>query len=105
MPLVSAYFVIQAFIRFPFPLALSIILVYSVLMEDVNTKITEMPKKVGRPPGRSKDRPLNMRVDDEWVASIDEWRKRQPGEMLTRTAAIRRLVEQALSASAGKGKR
>jgi hypothetical protein len=79
-----------------------VILVYLVWMDKVNTKITEMAKKAGRPPGRTQDRPLNMRVDDDFVASIDEWRKAQPGELLTRTAAIRRLTSLALESEAKK---
>jgi hypothetical protein len=71
-------------------------------MDNVNTRITRMAKKAGRPPGRTKDRPLQMRVDDEWVASIDEWRKAQPGELLTRTAAILRLTALALESEAKK---
>jgi hypothetical protein len=82
-------------------------MVYSVFMDHVNTKITEMAKKAGRPPGRTKDRPLNMRVDDAWIATIDEWRKRQPGEFMTRTQAIRRLVDLGLQSppAGGKGRK
>lgn len=53
----------------------------------------------GRPAGRTKDRQLQMRVDEAWIVMIDDWRKQQPGELLTRTEAIRRLVELGLTAS------
>jgi hypothetical protein len=78
-------------------------MIYSVLMDIVNTKITEMPKKVGRPPGKMQDRPFNMKVNDAWMAKIDDWRRQQP-DFPTKAEAIRRLVEQALS-TGQKGKR
>jgi hypothetical protein len=61
---------------------------------DVNTEMTKASKKVGRPPGRS-GRPFQMRVTDEFVAKIDEWRRQQP-DLPGRSEAIRRLVDQAL---------
>jgi hypothetical protein len=52
---------------------------------------------------RTQDRPLQMRVNDEFIRTIDGWRRKQP-DLPSRTEAIRRLVEMALAAS-GKGKR
>src|SRR5262245_855068 len=50
---------------------------------------------MGRPPGRIHDRPLQMRVSDDFVKGIDRWRSRQ-SDKPSRSEAIRRLVEQAL---------
>lgn len=62
----------------------------------VNTNIIGMAKKpVGRPKGETKDRLLQMRVDEEFLGLIDDWRGQQrpiPG----RTEAIRRLVKIAI---------
>jgi hypothetical protein len=59
---------------------------------------------MGRPPGRLQDIAFHMRVNEEWLSTIDEWRKRQP-VLMTRTEAVRRLVEIGLVAkpkAAGK---
>jgi hypothetical protein len=53
-------------------------------------------KKVGRPPGRTKDRPFQMRVDDDFVAKLDNWRRQQP-DFPNRTQAVRHLVDQGLA--------
>jgi hypothetical protein len=62
----------------------------------VNTEITKMQKKVGRPSGRLKNRPFQMRVDEAFLAKIYDWRRKQP-DFPNKTQAIIRLVEQALS--------
>ena len=66
----------------------------------VNTEITSMPKKVGRPTKERKGRPVQMRLEDEFIAKVDDWRRVQP-DLPNRTEAIRRLVEQALSGKGG----
>jgi hypothetical protein len=66
-------------------------------MDAVNTGITKMAKKAGRPPGRTKDRPFQMRVDDDFIAMIDNWRRQQP-DFPNRTESVRRLCEQAIAA-------
>ena len=54
---------------------------------------------------RTQDRPLQMRVNDEFIRTIDEWRRKQP-DLPSRTEAIRRLVEFGLKAApGGKAKR
>jgi hypothetical protein len=58
----------------------------------VNTKIAKTTKNVGRPAGVIHDRPFQMRVNDEFLALVDSWRKAQP-IMPTRTEAIRQMVE------------
>jgi hypothetical protein len=49
--------------------------------------------------GKVQDRPLLMRVNDQFIATVDEWRRKQP-DLPSRTEAIRRLVE--LGAKRGK---
>lgn len=44
-----------------------------------------------------KTRPYQMRVTEEWLAIIDDWRRQQP-DLPSRAEAIRRLVEKALQA-------
>jgi metal-responsive CopG/Arc/MetJ family transcriptional regulator len=39
---------------------------------------------------------INVRVDDEFLAKLDNWRRHQP-DLPNRPEAVRRLVEQALS--------
>jgi len=64
-------------------------------MHAVNTKNTKSEKKMGRPKGRTQDHPLQMRVNQEFLAKIDDWR-RQQADFPNRTESIRRLVESAL---------
>jgi hypothetical protein len=71
----------------------------------VNTKIAAMAKKtVGRPSGIIHDRPFQMRVNDEFLTLVDDWRKAQPGMLLSRTEAIRRMVEIVAAKGGRKGK-
>jgi hypothetical protein len=61
----------------------------------VNTKYTKMT--ISRhPPGRSskgpQDRPFQMRVSEEFLRTVDDWRRRQK-DLPSRAEAIRRLVE------------
>lgn len=62
----------------------------------VNTKNTENEKKLrGRPTGRTQDRPFQMRVNQQFLDKIDDYRRQQP-DYPHRAEAIRRLVESAL---------
>jgi len=45
-----------------------------------------------------KIRTFQMRVTDDWLAYIDEWRRSQP-DLPSRSEAIRRLVEIGLNES------
>jgi hypothetical protein len=54
--------------------------------------------KRGRPVGRTKDRPMQMRVTDEFIAEIDDWRRNQP-DLPNRTETIRRMFAQVLASS------
>ena len=39
---------------------------------------------------------ISMLADQTWLSRIDEWRKQQEGPVLTRSEAIRRLVDEAI---------
>jgi hypothetical protein len=51
---------------------------------------------MGRPPGRAQHRPFQMRASDNFLRSVDNWRRKQE-DRPSRAEAIRRLVEQALA--------
>lgn len=59
---------------------------------------------MGRPPGRIQDRPFQMRVTEEFLRMIDNWRRKQPDEP-SRAEAIRRLVEQAVKGSDARSRK
>jgi hypothetical protein len=42
-----------------------------------------------------KNHPFQMRVSADWLATIDDWRRKQP-DIPSRAEAIRRLVEKGL---------
>jgi len=44
---------------------------------------------------------INVRMDEELLKRLDEWRRRQP-DLPGRPEAIRRIVDQALSSSDAK---
>jgi hypothetical protein len=44
-----------------------------------------------------------MRVDDDFIAKIDNWRRQQP-DFPNRTESVRRLVEQALETAPKRGR-
>jgi hypothetical protein len=50
-----------------------------------------MAKKAGRPSGGKQDRPFQMRVSEEFLELVDEWRRVQP-DLPSRSEAIRRIV-------------
>ena len=50
---------------------------------------------MGRPPGRVQNRPFQMRVTEDFLRMIDDWRRRQ-SDLPSRAEAIRRLVAQAV---------
>jgi len=41
---------------------------------------------------------INVRVDEEFLKRLDEWRRKQP-DLPTRPEALRRLAEQALTSA------
>lgn len=46
----------------------------------------------GRPPNRTHDRPFQMRVSEQFLRMVDDWRRTQL-DLPSRAEAIRRLVE------------
>lgn len=42
-----------------------------------------------------KDRQFQMRVSDDWLRQLDEWRRKQP-DLPPRAEAVRRLVQKGL---------
>ena len=46
----------------------------------------------GRPPGRTQDRPFQMRVSEAFLRTVDAWRRGQV-DLPSRAEAIRRMVE------------
>jgi len=46
---------------------------------------------MGRPPGRIQDRPFQMRLSNEFLERLDEWRRKQPDQP-SRAESIRRLT-------------
>ncbi len=69
----------------------------------VNTKNTNMTIRRPRPPGRptklAQDRPFQMRVSENFLRTVDDWRRRQK-DLPSRAEAIRRLVELAVRSKA-----
>ena len=49
----------------------------------------------GRPSVRPQDRPFQMRVSEQFLRMVDDWRRRQI-DLPSRAEAIRRLVELAV---------
>jgi hypothetical protein len=57
----------------------------------VVTFIIKVNTFMGRPPGRIQDRPFQMRLSNEFLERLDEWRRRQP-DLPSRAESIRRLT-------------
>jgi hypothetical protein len=75
-------------------------LIFGIYATDKLNATTEIDMSLkkrerGRPKGRVQDKQLLMRVTAEFLETVDKWRKEQPDE-LTRSDAIRRLVERGL---------
>jgi len=64
-------------------------------------KLQKAEKKIGRPvsTGAAAAAPRSIRLPPDIWERIDAWRRLQPGELLSRNEAIRRLVEQALDSA------
>lgn len=74
-------------------------MLYVICVMVVNTKNT---RKKGRPKGGSQTHILQMRTNEEFLNTVDEWRRKQ-ADIPGRSEAIRRLVELA-AAHAKKAK-
>ena len=57
----------------------------------VMTFMVKVNTLMGRPPGRIQDRPFQMRLSNEFLERLDEWRRKQP-DLPSRAEAIRRLT-------------
>jgi Arc/MetJ-type ribon-helix-helix transcriptional regulator len=64
---------------------------------------TRVHKKLGRPPGRLYRETIPVRLTEEAVAAIDAWIERQAGA-ISRSEAIRRLVDRGLASEGKAGK-
>jgi hypothetical protein len=64
--------------------------------ETLSSVLSDIPAR--RIVGRMRTERLDMRVRPEWLAKVDDWRRRQP-TIPTRSEAVRILVEQALDGS------
>ena len=49
----------------------------------------------GRPSTRIQDRLFQMRVSEQFLRTVDDWRRTTQTDLPSRAEAIRRLVEQA----------
>jgi metal-responsive CopG/Arc/MetJ family transcriptional regulator len=47
---------------------------------------------MGRPTGRTQDRPFQIRLTEQFLTKVDDWRRKQP-DLPSRSEAIRRIVE------------
>jgi hypothetical protein len=52
-------------------------------------------RRLGRPPGKVQDHAFQMRVSEQFLRTVDDWRRKQP-DLPSRTEAIRRLVEKGI---------
>ena len=57
----------------------------------------QVKSQMANPPGRIQDRPFQMRVTEEFLRTIDDWRRKQP-DLPSRAEAIRRLVDLGIKA-------
>jgi hypothetical protein len=55
----------------------------------------------GRPSKRPQDRPFQMRVSEQFLRTVDDWRRSQT-DLPSRAEAIRRLVELAIKPDADR---
>ena len=55
------------------------------------TFIIKVNTFMGRPPGRIQDRTFQMRLSNEFLERLDEWRLRQP-DLPSRAESVRRLT-------------
>lgn len=58
--------------------------------------IPVVEKRRGRPPGEKYAPPVPIRLTAEQIVAVDEWRRHEP-DLPSRSEAIRRLVEFAVS--------
>jgi hypothetical protein len=54
--------------------------------------MTKSRRPPGRPSKTAQDRPFQMRVSEDFLRMVDDWRRRQ-NDLPSRAEAIRRLVD------------
>jgi hypothetical protein len=62
------------------------------LCQDKNVKMTSGNRPRGRPSKRPQDRLFQMRVSEQFLRTVDDWRRYQT-DLPSRAEAVRRLVE------------
>jgi hypothetical protein len=67
-------------------------------------RVIKVNTYMARPAGRVQDRPFQMRVTEEFLRTLDDWRRKQP-DLPSRAESIRRLVDQAVKASDTKSRK
>ena len=68
---------------------------YVFNVNTTTTNMTNVRRPAGRPSRGPQDRPFQMRVSEEFLRMVDDWRRRQK-DLPSRAEAIRRLVELAV---------
>jgi hypothetical protein len=68
---------------------------YVLIVNTKHTNMTNIRRPTGRPSRGPQDRPFQMRVSEEFLRTVDDWRRRQK-DLPSRAEAIRRLVELAV---------
>jgi hypothetical protein len=62
------------------------------IVNTYNAQMTGKHLPRGRPPRRIQDRPFQMRVSEQFLQTVDDWRRGQI-DLPSRAEAIRRMVE------------
>jgi hypothetical protein len=83
-------------------LAVEVVTVYTKTMVNVHKRTRG---RGGRPRGRAYRETIPVRLTEEAAAAVDAWAARQNEAGISRSEAIRRLVDQALAAEAGGRRR
>ena len=71
-------------------LSLEIICIYEIYVNTEYINMTNRPR--GRPTKKPQDRPFQMRVSEDFLRTVDDWRRGQI-DLPSRAEAIRRMVE------------
>ena len=64
--------------------------IYAISVNTEYIYMTNRPR--GRPTKKPQDRPFQMRVSEEFLRTVDDWRRGQ-SDLPSRAEAIRRIVE------------
>jgi hypothetical protein len=64
--------------------------IYAIYVNTEYITMTNRPR--GRPTKKAQDRPFQMRVSEDFLRTVDDWRRGQT-DLPSRAEAIRRMVE------------